>query len=165
MFSEFEKNLGLQVKPLNTYEDENDEALHNPDQDHKIFEHVFKNTYSDIQSKHRKVLNSLRTTEFGTFQKLNNTKQEVFTAGEETPYDKIQSEVEKIKAKMNQVNKAKSLMGRFEEEVANKSLGFRDFYELNRSDSEEEQAFFSGADSDCKSSDSFDYPGKKKKHG
>ena len=40
--------MGLKLKPLNEYVDENDEALDDPKQDAEIFGHVFKETYREF---------------------------------------------------------------------------------------------------------------------
>ena len=37
LLSELEKGFGLRVKPLNEYEDDNDEALADPNKDLEIF--------------------------------------------------------------------------------------------------------------------------------
>jgi len=73
MFNDFEKNLGLKLKPLIEYEDEKELGANDPVLDLKVFEKVFKNTYQNIKQKHNEVVNKLRENEFPVYEKIRDS--------------------------------------------------------------------------------------------
>jgi len=86
MFRDLEKNLGLRVKVLNDYTNDNAEGLHNPLTDLALFEKTMKSTFDTYQNEHRKVINEIRHREFTTFDKVKRANQRTYREDEVTPY-------------------------------------------------------------------------------
>lgn len=73
MFSDFEKNIGLKIKMLNEYDDPENPALHDPNLDLQVFDKVIKNTYEDLKTKHRKIVDKVKDEEYETFDKIKES--------------------------------------------------------------------------------------------
>ena len=156
MLRDFEKSFGLRFKPMNEYADPHDEALHDPLQDLEIFKEVTEHTFKDLRNKHRKVVDELRTTEYGMFQKINDEKlpNRPDQAGG-VAYSKMEEEVAEIKKKIAQAAGAKNFLeDDLPAALEKRTLGFRDFYNAmsdsddDRGEGEAEGSYDSEAESD-----------------
>lgn len=100
MINDFERNVGLKLKTLNEYEDENDQAINNPQEDAAIFKHVIKDTYGSLRRAHRDIVDSVRTREFDTFSRVSASRASTRPERGAAAYNKIEDEVKKIKDKV-----------------------------------------------------------------
>lgn len=158
MFRDFEKHLGLRVKVLNEYQDENDEGLSNPIHDLSLFEQRFKNTCKKLQEDRHKIVNDFRHREFLTFKKIKESKQKKYGPDEETPYERIDKEVQQIKQQLYKAQKGQEEAKSAYDHIENLPGLYQYFY---NSESEEEKE---NEDDDADSQGSFDYVKKKRKH-
>jgi len=101
MINQAEKAMGLRVKPLVDYEDEEEEAKADPAKDLEIFEMVVQHTYGELKKRHRGVVDSLRADEFETFSRVTASRASARPSREaDAPYDRIEEGVRKMKDKL-----------------------------------------------------------------
>ena len=65
-----ERDLGLRPKPLNEYENSDDEAKTDIAKDADIFMYSFRHTYSEIRTRHRERISSIKMTDYDAFTAL-----------------------------------------------------------------------------------------------